>query len=426
MSVQETQVLSFDEKLRNYVELIVRRGLNVQEGEFVVVAFEESDVRLAEMASEVAYKLGARNVDHRFGSEMLTAIQLRHAPEQDRNLVHTWRRIQMERVIETQGCFLGFRSQNHPDVFKGLEEEMQAYTTTTMTLLNRWREEGINRRMVAWCLAGPPSPGWAAKVFPDLPTDEAVAALWDDVFSFTFADSPNCLKLWDAHVDTLMDVTARLNAMRITNLHYAGEGTDFTVGFHPKHEWISAKKDTAKGKMVTLNIPTFETFTTPDLRTANGVLRCTRPSIVHGNKVENLVLYFKEGKLVKIEGNNLDSYEKMVDTDEGARFLGEVALVAVKRSPIFQTGRVYQHTLYDENASCHVATGMAYATALRGGDKMGNKEKKEVGCNMSNTHHDVMVSDMDTIITATLQDGREVVIMENGDWTKDLLEFPLT
>ena len=246
-------------------------------------------------------------------------------------------------------------------------------------------------------------------------------ALWRDIFRMTFADQDDCLKLWSEHLDRLARRTEALNAMQIKTLQFKNEsnGTDLRVTLSDKACWVSGRKKTAQGIDVCLNIPTFEVFTTPDWRGTEGRVALTRPVMINGSLVEGLEVVFKDGEIVEVSGDkNVAAYEALIHTpgDPTAKRLGEVALVGVD-SPIFQAGRIYQHTLYDENAACHIATGMAYTVGIENGDKLAPQELDKLGFNrQAKTHQDVMISDEHTTVLA---DGKEIIV--GGRWVDSLL-----
>lgn len=234
----------------------------------------------------------------------------------------------------------------------------------------------------------------------------------------TFADQENCAQLWSEHLDRLARRAELLNAMQIRQLHFVNKekGTDLKVGLSSLARWVSGRKQTASGVEVCLNIPTFEVFTTPDWRQTSGTVGLTRPAMINGSLVEGLRLRFEQGEIVEVQAErNGAAYEALIGTDATARRLGEVALVGVD-SPIFQSGRVFQHTLYDENAACHIATGMAYTVGIEDGDQLPGERLDEIGFNRkAKTHQDVMISDETTSVRA---DGR--LILEQGRWVGEL------
>ena len=407
---------------RRYVDLLVSQGCNVQPGQHVLINTEPSCLELVGLAAEAFYRRGARYVDTSVTLPRVDRAHVELCSPNRLTFVPGWKSVQMDQLVDSKGCMLAFRSQDEPDLYEGFDTAGMGRVNEMMVArreaVKRWTEEGVLQRQVGWCLAGPPSPKWAAKVYPELSPEEAVAALWREIFRMTFADQENCLELWAAHLDRLAKRSALLNARKIRELHFVNEamGTDLKVGLSPLASWVSGRKQTASGIEVCLNIPTFEVFTTPDWRVTSGTVGLTRPAMINGSLVEGLRLSFEAGEIVEVKAErNGAAYEALIATDPTARRLGEVALVGVD-SPIFQSGRVFQHTLYDENAACHIATGMAYTVGIEDGDQLPPEKLDEIGFNRkAKTHQDVMISDETTTVRA---DGE--VILENGRWVGEL------
>ena len=409
---------------RRFAELIVNLGANVQRDQQVLIMAEPSNIDLADMAAEFCYQRGARFVDVKVSLPAVARYHLLSAPADRLTYVPTYQTVQMDQLVDSGGALIAFRSQDEPDLYEDLDEKQQKRLNQMLVgrrdAIKRYREEGVLKRKVGWCLAGPPSPKWAQKIFPDLTAREAEEALWKDLITMTFADQDDCLKLWSEHLDRLARRTQALDKMEIKELRFLNPtlGTDLKVTLSPAARWVSGRKQTAQGLDVCLNIPTFEVFTTPDWRGTEGEVALTRPVMINGSLVEGLKVKFQDGEIVEVEGSkNVAAYEAMINTpgDPTAKRLGEVALVGID-SPIFQSGRIYQHTLYDENAACHIATGMAYTVGIENGDKLSPDELDDLGFNrQAKTHQDVMISDENTTVLA---DGKTLI--ENGAWVKEL------
>jgi aminopeptidase len=332
----------------------------------------------------------------------------------------SYKAVQADQLVDSKGCMLAFMSHDEPDLYADLSPDQQSRLNEMLVArreaTRRMRDEGVLQRAVSWCGAGAVSPNWAAKVFPDLSGQDAIEALWADIFRMTFADQEDCSQLWAQHLDTLAWRARQLNQRALRKLRFLNLalGTDLEVTLSEKARWVSGSTTTASGISVCLNIPTYEVFTTPDWRGTEGTVAITRPVMINGSLVEGLRLRFEHGEIVQAEATrNLAAYQALIDTagDATARRLGEVALVGVD-SPIYQSGRLYQHTLYDENAACHIATGMAYTVGLDQGDRLAAEELDALGCNRnSRTHQDIMISDDQTTV---LGDGQELLV--RGRW----------
>lgn len=413
-----------NEQKRRYVELVVKLGANVQPDQQVLIMVEPSSVELAEVAAEFCYQRGARYVDIQLSIPSVAKAHLLSAPGDRLTYVPVHHTVQMDQLVDSGGALIAFRSQDDPDLYEDLDATQQGRLNQMLVgrreAVKRYREEGVLKRKVGWCLAGPPSPKWAHKVFPDLTPDQAKEALWNDILDMTFAGHHDCLDRWSAHLDLLGVREAKLNSLAIKELRFlnSANGTDLRVALSPKACWVSGRKKTAQGVEVCLNIPTFEVFTTPDWRGTQGEVSLTRPVMINGSLVEGLKLKFQDGEIVEVEARkNQAVYEALINTagDPTAKRLGEVALVGVD-SPIFTSGRVYQHTLYDENAACHIATGMAYTVGIQNGDRLSPEELDKIGFNRNaKTHQDVMISDRSTTVLA---DGKEIIV--DGAWVDGL------
>lgn len=409
---------------RRFVELLVQQGCNVQSGQQVLIYAEPSNIDLARLAAEACYRRGARYVDIDVAVPGLERLHVLGAPPNRLTFVPTYKTVQIDQIVDSNGAALSFRSQDEPDLYEDFDVEghrkLNEMLVARRDAVKRYRDEGVLQRKVGWCLAGPPSPKWARKVYPELTEAEAVAALWKEIFKMTFADQENCLTLWAEHLDRLARRTQILNDMRVKEIRFVNEplGTDLTVRLSELARWVSGRKSTSYGVEVCLNIPTFEVFTTPDWRGTNGTVTMTRPAMINGTLVEGLRVRFEEGEIVSVSADkNGAAYEALIGTpgDPSARRLGEVALVGVD-SPIFQSGRVFQHTLYDENAACHIATGMAYTVGIEDGDLLPPEQLDSIGFNRrAKTHQDVMISDETTTVYA---DGKEILV--KGSWLGEL------
>ena len=410
----------FHECKKRYVELLVQQGCNVQPDQQVLIFAEPSSLDLVELAAEACYARGARYVDCDLSLPRLDRLHVLGARPQRLTYVPTYKAVQIDQIVDSQGAVLAFRSQDEPDLYADFDAAGQLKVNEMMVArrdaVRRYREEGVLQRRVGWCLAGPPSPQWAHKVYPELSPTEAVEALWKDIFRMTGADQPDCLARWKAHLDQLAQRAVKLDAMQIRQLRFVNQpvGTDLTVTLSPLARWVSGRKSTAYGVEVCLNIPTFEVFTSPDWRGTQGTVALTRPAMINGTLVEGLRLRFENGEIVSVEAEkNASAYEALINTpgDPTAKRLGEVALVGVD-SPIFQSGRIFHHTLYDENAACHIATGMAYTVGIEDGDQLPPEKLDEIGFNRkAKTHQDVMISDESTTVYA---DGKEILVQ--GRW----------
>lgn len=271
--------------------------------------------------------------------------------------------------------------------------------------------------MVSWIVAAGAGKEWAALVFPELENSEAqVDALWDQIFKTTRVYEEDPIKAWDDHEARLNEKASFLNQQQFDALHYTGPGTDLTLGLPKNHVWESAGSYNEKGEKFIANMPTEEVFTAPDSRRADGVIAASKPLSYGGTVIDGMVFHFQEGKVTEVSAEEgEETLRQLVEDNEGSRSLGEVALVP-HQSPISQSGIIFFNTLFDENASNHLALGQAYASSVEGGTKMSQEELNDAGLNRSNVHVDFMVGNAEMNIDGIKEDGTRVAIFRKGEW----------
>ena len=269
---------------------------------------------------------------------------------------------------------------------------------------------------VSWCVISVPTVEWAAKVFPDVPAEEQVAKLWDAIFQATRANLENPVEAWKEHDDNLHTKVHYLNDKHYKALSYKGPGTDLTIELPEKHLWVGAGSINEKNVPFMANIPTEEVFTMPLKTGVNGYVSSTKPLVYAGNVIDNFTLTFENGRIVDCKAEvGEETLKHLVESDEGAHFLGEVALVP-HNSPISNTNILFYNTLFDENASCHLAIGNAYAFNLDGGKIMSKEELEANGANTSITHVDFMIGSGELDIDGITTDGTHEPIFRKGNW----------
>ncbi len=280
-------------------------------------------------------------------------------------------------------------------------------------------QHGVNRGLCPWVVAGAATPGWAAQVFPGLPKQEACEKLWRLIFELTGADREDGLERLAEKDRRLHARRAALDALEIREVHIHGGGSDLTVGLSEAARWLGGSKETAFGQRFQANVPTEENFTTPDRRTAEGRLVATMPFRTRtGLLVKGLAMEFEKGRLVRFEAQEGGAaFARWIDLDEGARYLGELALVGAD-SAIARSGLFFEHTLYDENAWSHAAIGQAYTVGLEGGEELSAARLAELGFNNSSIHTDIMYGSPEFSITATRTREGEVPLIVRGEWAE--------
>ena len=304
-----------------------------------------------------------------------------------------------------------------PENLKGVDPDRvqmrSKVSAEKMKPIQKYTMNDIN----SWCVVAAPSAGWAKRVFPELSEEEAVEKLWDQIFKATRSDTEDPIKAWDKHLDTMNSHAEFMNKHQFVKLHYTNSlGTDLTIELPKGHVWIAAQSTDNYGNDFVPNIPTEEVFTAPHKDKVNGVVYSTKPLNYGGNTIDKMRFEFKDGKVVDFDAEiGKETLKNMFDTDENGKYLGEVALVPYE-SPISKSNVTFIKTLYDENASCHLAFGQAYPTCVEGGVDMNEDELKENGINDSLIHVDFMVGSKDMRIVGTTADGKEVEVFKEGNW----------
>jgi len=274
----------------------------------------------------------------------------------------------------------------------------------------------ISRNSINWCVVASSSPAWAHKIFPELPQAEAEEKLWQAIFETTRAVQPDPVVAWQEHIKSLRKRAEYLQAKNYSALHYKGPGTDLTVGLPYGHKWISAQALAENGVVFTANMPTEEVFTLPDRHRADGIVTSTFPLSYGGSLIEDFSLRFENGCITKVHAKKNEAIlQRLVDTDEGSTRLGEVALVPAS-SPIAKRGHLFYNTLFDENASCHIAIGRAYRFSLVGGEELTEEEFISAGGNVSLNHVDFMIGSPRMDIDGIKEDGTREPVMRAGEW----------
>ena len=281
--------------------------------------------------------------------------------------------------------------------------------------------EPYYKRMVSsqvqWVVAAVPGKEWACQVFPEKSVTEAVASLWEAIFCAVRIQDNDAVEAWKEHDAILTEKCEILNQYQFTKLHYKnGAGTDFYVGLVKNHIWEGGSEVSGAGVRFIANMPTEEVFTMPDYRKAEGKVVSSRPLSYRGNLIKEFSLTFHEGKVVDFDAKEgYDALKQLLETDEGSKSLGEVALVPYA-SPISEMGILFYNTLFDENAACHLALGECYPTTVHGGEKMDEEELHQIGGNHSINHVDFMIGTADMMITGMTEDGKEIPIFKDGNW----------
>ncbi len=368
--------------------------------------------------AEEAYRQGAARVDYTTWSPRLDALHVTYAT--DESLVDvpaTWAD-RWNQLVDVRGATLRIEGVDDPFALARCPADRVSRFEAARTEARRhFYAEGLGKNTTPWCLIPFATTDWGRLIFGDVPdARERLEAALVTVLGLAHDDY---IERWWARGERIARRSRLLDAARIEWLHVTGPSTDLMVGLHPLARFGGGMHDGDDVRFFA-NLPTFENYTTPDRRRTSGTVSMTRPVQINGKNVEGLRVEFAEGRIVGFSATEgEDAFRAMLDTDEGAGFLGEVALVGIDDSPIYATGLVFQNILLDENAACHIAFGRAYVDRLEGGTDMSREELTAVGCNDSTVHRDCMISDDRTSVTAICRDGSRRPVLENGAWTGD-------
>jgi aminopeptidase len=409
------------ESLQKYAEAIVRVGLNLQKGQRLII--HNSIVRgvppagraLVHEVTKAAYQAGARYVEVIWGDEEMNRIRLQYAPADSLDEYPKFHVSGILDMLQNGDAMLTI-SANHPDAYNGMDPERVA--AMQKAHLENWKDISahISRNSINWCVVAASSPAWAHKIFPDLPQAEAEQKLWQAIFESTRATESDPVAAWQEHTKRLRKRADYLQARKYFALHYRAPGTDLTIGLPPGHRWMSAQALAENGVVFTANMPTEEVFTLPDRHRAEGTVTATFPLSYGGALIEDFGLTFENGRIVKVFARKNEAIlQRLVDTDEGSTRLGEAALVPAS-SPIARRGHLFYNTLFDENASCHIAIGRAYRFTLTGGEELTDEEFISAGGNLSLNHVDFMIGSPQMDIDGLREDGTREPVMRAGEW----------
>ena len=408
---------AIEPKIERYAKLVVRKGVNVMPGQEVVLMPPVECAPFARLLVSAAYEAGAGHVTVIWNDDAVTRLTYENVELAYFEQTPEWQRVQLDSLAEAGACFI-FVEGADPEALKGIDPKKPAAASKAKNSQCTVYRRGLDFNVNPWCIAGAPVAAWARHVFPDVPDEVAIYRLWCSILSVARADGDDPESDWELHDATFEKNLRFLNDRHFDALQYrSANGTDFTVGLTDRHIWAGGKCETPEGHPFFPNIPTEEVFTSPDRMRADGVVHSAFPLIHHGNKVEDFWLKFESGMVVEY-GARLgeDTLKSILETDEGARRLGEVALIS-KNTPIRESETLFLDTLYDENASCHLALGVGFPECYDGGYEMSAEELRERGVNTSATHVDFMIGADDLTITGIQADGTEVPVFVNGQWS---------
>lgn len=404
------------EKLkRDYAELVVRSGINIQEGQRLVISCDVENADFARLCASAAYDAGCSEVVMQWTDDALKRMKYLRAADEVFDRVDSWFVDFCNTLSEEGAGFLHIFSED-PELLKDADpERITRAQKSAAKPLETYRKR-MMRSECPWTVCSVPSKAWARAVFPQLSEDEAVARLWKEILAASRVDGGDAISNWKAHTEEIMRHVDIMNGYRFKTLKYKNSlGTDVTVDLPEGHIWTGGEEKSASGRMFAANIPTEEVFTLPDRRKVNGTLVATKPLSLNGTVVEGFSFKVKDGKIIEVHAEKgEDILKEAISVDEGASYFGEVALVPFD-SPINNSGVLFLNTLFDENAACHFAFGEAYP-CIEGAENMSEEDFKENGVNSSMTHVDFMIGSADLQITGITHDGREIPVFVDGNF----------
>ena len=412
---QFSQTSEFEQNLDRLAEVAVRIGLGVAPGQEVVLTATLDAIPLARRITEHAYRAGASLVTALFADEESALLRFRYAPDISFDAAPSWLYEGMAQAYRSGAARLAITG-NDPSLLSKEDPEKVSRANRANSRAYRPALELITRHEINWTIVACATPTWAAAVFPGLPRDEALARLWQAIFAASRADQQDPVAAWKKHDADLHARADRLNEKRYSALQFRGPGTDLRVGLADDHLWLGGGTTARNGRYCIPNMPTEEVFTTPHKDRVEGWVTSTKPLSYQGTMIEEISVRFQGGQLVEARaarGNQV--LQRMIETDEGARRLGEVSLVP-HSSPIASSGLLFMNTLFDENAACHIALGQAYSACLKDGERLTEEQLASRGANKSLIHVDWMIGSNHIDVDGISATGTSEPLMRSGEW----------
>ncbi|EIW20543.1 MULTISPECIES: aminopeptidase [Pelosinus] len=402
--------------LEKYARLIVKTGVNIQKDQTLVIASPIECAFFARMIAQYAYEEGARDVVVAWKDELLSKIRFLQAPEEVFEEFPEWQKDFYLSYVKQGAAFVSIAASD-PELLKDVNPgRLVKVQKASNTALKEYRERLMSNKNT-WCVVSIPTKSWAKKVFSELSEDEAVAKLWDAILKTVRVDTQDPVAAWEEHKQNLKKSSDFLNSNQFQYLQYKNSlGTDLKIELPKNHIWLGGSEYTPEGLEFVANMPTEEVFTLPKKTGIQGTVVSSKPLNYNGNVIDHFSLTFKDGKIVDFTAEQgYEILKGLIETDEGSYYLGEVALVPYN-SPISNSNILYFNTLFDENASCHLAIGKAYPVCIKDGENLAKEELEALGVNDSLVHVDFMIGTKDLEIIGTTAAGKEIPVFKNGDF----------
>jgi aminopeptidase len=407
--------LTFDQKLDRLAEVAVQVGLGLRAGQELIMSAPIEALPLVRRITEHAYRAGALLVTTFYSDDPSVLARYEHAADASFDYAPTWLHDAIATGFRSGAARLAIAGAN-PALLAQQDPTKVARANVAASKAGKPAMELITRHEINWTIVACATPEWAKLVFPGEPEDVAVAKLWDAIFIASRVAVDDPVQEWREHGARLKKRMDMLNTKRFSALHFKGPGTDLNVGLADDHLWAGGGTTAGNGVYCQPNIPTEECFTTPHKDRVNGTVRASKPLSHQGTLIENIAVRFENGRIVEATATaGEDVLNRLISTDDGARRLGEVALVP-HTSPIAQSGVLFWNTLFDENAASHIALGQAYSTCLIGGEKMDAEQLAALGANASLIHVDWMIGSGEMDVEGVTADGTAEPLMRKGEW----------
>ena len=401
--------------IKKYAKLLLKTGVNLKKNDELYIAFDINGTALSSELAVQAYKLGAKRVELIFSDDQAKLAAFKYAKKEDICEFPQWYIDRTNAMVDNKACYIAILSDD-PGIFENVDSQLLAdYNNAKHKAMKRYYDAATSNE-IRWCLCAVPNKNWAKKMFPNAKPSEAVNNLWNYIFKTMRLDTPNAIKAWDEHIKNLEVRSKYLTENKFKAFHITNSlGTDLTVGM-PKGYYFSGGNELSKdGISFTANMPTEEVFSLPDRNNVNGIVYSAMPLAHNGKLVEEFYLKLENGKIIEYDAKKgKDVLKGIIESDEGSHYLGEIAFVQFD-SPIRNLNTLFYETLFDENASCHLAIGDAYPM-ISGIENMSEEEIKKAGVNESCVHVDFMYGTKDLSIVGIKEDGQEVTIFKDGNF----------
>ena len=403
--------------IQKYAEVIVKNGINIQKNQILIISSPIEGAEFARMVAESAYKAGAREVVMRWNDELSTKLKYLYAGDEVFDEFPSYLKEFYLSYSEKKAAFLTIYASD-PEIMKDVDPERMIRQQKSANKAIREFYDKQMANVIPWCLVSIPTESWAKKVFPNKSSEEAVELLWEAILKANRIYEDNPVKAWEDHKNNLKKSIEFLNSHNFKKIKISNQlGTNLEIELPENHVWLGGSDFTPENIEFIANMPTEEVFTAPKKDGVNGIVYSSKPLNFNGKLIDKFSLTFKEGKIVDFTAEEgYDTLKRLIETDEGSHYLGEVALVPYD-SPISQANIIFYNTLYDENASCHLAIGKGYPNSIKNGENMSIEELTKAGINNSIVHEDFMFGTKDLNIIGITQDDKEIPIFKDGNFS---------